>query len=129
MSQTQAMSPPPRIALSLQQTIPSAGIAVCLHSTVQLTCSADNELIWRDLGPPLAQPISYTNLTNQITLMTGVFRTVLTDISGDTLTSTATIDSASLNDDERRISCRETDAALVTTQKIITIQVVGMYML
>ena len=39
--------------------------------------------------------------------MAGVFNTVLTDISGNTLTSTATIDSVSLGDDGRSITCRE----------------------
>ena len=39
-------------------------------------------------------------------MLAGVFNTVLTDISGNTLTSTATIDSFNLTDDGRSITCR-----------------------
>ena len=40
------------------------------------------------------------------TSMAGIFRTVLTDVNdGDKLTSTATIDRVSLEDDGRNISC------------------------
>ena len=92
---------------ALQQTIPTGGLAVCPSNTVEFTCVAEIELQWQDLSA--SQPVLYSSTNSQInqTLMTGVFRTVLTDISGNTLTSTATIDSVSLNNDGRNISCRD----------------------
>ena len=91
--------------LSLQQTVPPGGVAVCPLSTVQYTCVAENVLVWREIDSTTAK--TYTTFGSMVneTGMTGVFNTVLTDISGNTLTSTATIDSVSLTDDGRNISC------------------------
>ena len=58
--------------------------------------------------------------------MAGVFRTVLTDISGNTLTSTAAIDSVSLNDDGRIIECRQTASSVITNLENTT-RVEGKY--
>ena len=93
---------------------------MCPLSTVQYTCVADNELQWR-----AAVVAGYTT-ANQIndTAMAGVFRTVLTDISGNTLTSTATIDSVSLGDDGRSITCREISNSVVS-ERVGTVQVEG----
>ena len=63
----------------------------------------NNELQWRTF---VVVGYSTANQIND-TAMAGVFNTVLTDISGNTLTSTATIDSVSLGDDGRSITCRE----------------------
>ena len=56
--------------------------------------------------------------------MAGVFNTILTDISGNTLTSTATVDSVSLGDDGRNVSCREVSNSVISEQ-IGIIQVKG----
>ena len=113
---------------ALQQTIPTVGVAVCPDSTVEFTCVAEIELQWQDLGIPPSQPAFYSSTINsQInqTLTTGVFRTVLTDISGSTYTSTATIDSVSLNDDGRNVSCR--DSTGLNSRQIGTIELEGKY--
>ena len=104
----------------LQQTVPPGDVAVCPLSTVQYTCVADNELQWIE-----AVVVGYT-LANKIndTAMAGLFWTVLTDISGNTLTSTATIDSASLGDGGINITCREIFNSVISEQ-IGTIQVEG----
>ena len=70
----------------------------------------------------MAQPAFYG--PNQ-TLMTGVFRTVLTDVSGNTLTSTATIDRVQLGDDGIRVSCQDDTGQL--NQQIASVHVEGMY--
>ena len=62
------------------------------------------------------------NAVNQAA-MTGSFNTILTDISGTTLTSTATIDSVNLTDDGRSITCRDISGA--ANQQVRTIQVTG----
>ena len=105
---------------ALQQTVPPGDVAVCPLSTVQYTCVADIELQWRT-----AVVAGYTT-ANEIndTAMAGMFNTVLTDISGNTLTSTATIDSASLGDDERSITCREI-SGIVVSEEVGIIQVEG----
>ena len=90
---------------------------MCPHSKVEFTCVSQQELTWLDLNASTAQPAFYG--TSQ-TLMTGVFRTVLTEISDNTLTSTATIDSVSLNDDGVRISCRDN-----TGQRIASVHMEG----
>ena len=56
--------------------------------------------------------------------MAGVFNTVLTDIDNITLTSTATIDSVSLGDDGRSITCREI-SGIVVSEEVGIIQVQG----
>ena len=56
--------------------------------------------------------------------MAGVFNTILTDISGTILTSTATIDSASLGDDGKNITCREISNSVISKQTR-TVQVEG----
>ena len=50
--------------------------------------------------------------------------TVLTDIDNITLTSTATIDSVSLGDDGRSITCREISNSVVS-EKTRAVQVEG----
>ena len=50
------------------------------------------------------------------TAMTGVFNTILTDFSGNTLTSTATIDSVSLGDGGRSITCRDMISGALSQQ-------------
>ena len=107
---------------ALQQTVPPGGVAVCPLSTVQYTCVADNELQWR------TDVVAGYTTANQINdeAMTGVFmiNTVLTDIDNITLTSTATIDSVSLGDDERSITCREISNSVVS-ERVGTVQVEG----
>ena len=105
---------------TLQQTVPPGGVAVCPLSTVQYTCVADNELQWRT---DVVAGYSTANQVND-TAMAGSFNTVLTDISGNTLTSTATIDSVSLGDDGRNISCREISNSVISEQTR-TVQVEG----
>ena len=51
--------------------------------------------------------------------MAGAFTTVLTDISGSILTSTATIDSVSLGDNGRNISCFDINGA---TYKLVQVE-------
>ena len=108
---------------SLQQTVPPGGVAVCPLSTVQYTCVADLDMRWEESGSAVTATYTTALLVND-TAMAGVFNTVLTDISGNTLTSTATIDSVSLGDDGRSITCRE-DAGSVT-QQVRTVQVASM---
>ena len=69
--------------------------------------------------------VGYTTF-NQIndTAMTGMFWTVLTDISGNILTSTVTIDSVSLGDDGRSITCRDVSNSVISEQTR-TVQVEG----
>ena len=95
---------------------------MCPLSTVQYTCTGDNELSWRALDTPDSVTYELTSAVHQ-TAMTGVFNTVLTDISGNTLTSTATIDSVSLGDDGRSITCRDISGA--PSQQVKMIQVTG----
>ena len=111
---------------SLYQTVPPGGVAVCPNSTVEFTCCGETELQWRDVDKT-AKGIAYDNITSIVnqTDTIGVFRTVLTDISGNTLTSTATIDSVSLSDDGRNISCR--DSTGKSNEQIASVQVDGMY--
>ena len=100
---------------------------MCPRSAVVFTCTADNELRWRDLNQRFSISVArYTTGFNQ-TQTTGVFRTELTDISGNTLTSTATIDSVSLNADMRRIACTEVTPSLVTTQRDRVVQIQSNY--
>ena len=93
--------------MSLQQTVPPGDVAVCPLSTVQYTCVADTNLIWRELGSSMTGTYTTASRVND-TAMAGLFKTILTDISGNTLTSTATIDSVRLGDDGRNISCFST---------------------
>ena len=106
---------------ALQQTVPPGGVAVCPLSTVQYTCVTQNELLWTTPAP------AGYNTANQINSIriAGVFTTVLTDISGTTLTSTATIDSVNLTDDGRNITCRELSTSGVLTEITRTILVHG----
>ena len=99
--------------VSLQQTIPPEGVAVCPLSTVQYTCEGQSRMSWRESGSSVTATYSAVPPTNQIndTGRAGVFHTVLTDISGTTLTSTATIDSVNLTDDGRNISCLDINGA------------------
>ena len=98
---------------------------MCPNNTVEFTCVAEIELQWQDLST--SQPVLYSITNSQINLtqMTGMFRTVLTDISGNTLTSTATIDSVSLSNDEINISCR--DSTGLSSRQIATIKLEGQY--
>ena len=107
---------------ALQQTVPPGGVAVCPLSTVQYTCTGDNELSWRELHTSGSVTYQLSSAVNQ-TAMTGVFNTVLTSKNGNTLTSTATIDSVSLGDDGRSITCRDISGAL--SQQVQMIQVTG----
>ena len=107
---------------ALQQTVPPGGVAVCPLSTVEYTCVAQTQLSW--ITPA---PATY-NTANQINAMiiAGVFTTVLTDISGNILTSTATIGSVNLTDDGRSITCHEVSNG-VLTEITRTIQVEGIH--
>ena len=102
---------------------------MCPLSTVQYTCVADLDMTWRESGSDVTatyttlQPASVVNDT----VTTGVFNTVLTGKSGTTLTSTATIDSVSLGDDGRSITCREDTGSV--NQQVRTVQVAGMRLL
>ena len=99
---------------------------MCPLSIVQYTCVADSELQWIESDSP--DTATYTTLLAvNDTAVAGVFNTVLTDISGNTLTSTATIDSVSLGDDGRSITCREISNSQISEQTCI-IQVEGNYL-
>ena len=93
---------------------------MCPLSTVQYTCVVDSELQWIE-----AVVVGYTTVSQiNDTAMAGSFNTVLTDISGNTLTSTATIDSVSLGDGGRSITCREISNSVISEQTR-TVQVEG----
>ena len=98
---------------------------MCLNSTVEFTCIGETELQFRDVDETVG--VTYDTVSSVVnqTSTTGVFRTVLTDISGSTLTSTATIDSVSLSDDRRNITCR--DSSGVTNQRHILVRLKGTY--
>ena len=106
--------------MSLQQTVPPGGVAVCPLSTVQYTCVAQTRMSWRESGSSATAtysavpPISQVNDTSKA----GVFHTVLTDISSSMLTSTATIDSVNLTDDGRNISCLDINSAASDLVKV-----------
>ena len=106
---------------SLHQTLPPERVGVCPNSTVEFTCVGEMELQWRDVDKP--GTVTYNNVSsvNQ-TGTTGVFRTVLTDISGNTLTSTATIDSVSLNDDGEIVTCRDSSGAMNQSQVLVQLE-------
>ena len=93
-----------------------------LLALLQYTCVADNELQWIEdvvVGYTLANKI------NDTAAMAGLFWTVLTDISGNTLISTATIDSVSLQGDGGiNITCREIFNSVISEQTR-TVQVEG----
>ena len=99
------------VVSSLQQTVPPGGVAVCPLGTVQYTCVADTRMLWRELGSSATSIYSALPPANQVddTGMAGVFNTVLTNINGTLLTSTATIDSVNLTDDGRNITCVGSD--------------------
>ena len=85
---------------------------MCLLSTVQYTCVAQTRMSWRESGSSVTttyalHPASRINDTGKA----GAFTTVLTDISGSILTSTATIDSVNLTDNGRNISCFDINGA------------------
>ena len=112
---------------ALQQTVPPGGVAVCPLSTVQYTCVADNSLVWREFGSPSGVTYSTVSGVNVSGINTGVFTTVLTDISGgNTLTSTATIDSVNLTDDGRNVSCHDISGTF--NQQARTVRVASMIM-
>ena len=110
-------------APDLQQTLPPAEAAVCPHSTVEFTCVAETELQWRDIDTPMTVAFDTSTSSVNQTDTTGVFRAVLTNISGSTLTSTATIDSVQLKDNGRRITCRDITGPV--NQHVGTVQVKG----
>ena len=96
------------IALTLYQTVPPGGVSVCPNSTVQFTCVNEIDMRWQEFGSHAVmlysisiKPTSEVNETGTA----GEFATNLTDISGKTLTSTATIDNVSLGDNGRKILC------------------------
>ena len=96
---------------------------MCPHSTVEFTCVGETELQWRDMDTPMTVTFdTSTSSVNQADT-TGVFRTVLTDISGNTLTSTATIDCVQLEHNGKRIACR--DITGLANQHVGTVQVKG----
>ena len=99
---------------------------MCPDSTIVFTCTADNELSWRDLNSrsTISSTANYTTGSNRQTQTAGAFRTELTDISGNTITSTATIGSVNLNDDNmRRIACTEvTPSVTAQRDRVIRIQ-------
>ena len=72
----------PSVVPSLYQTVPSGGEAVCPNSTVEFTCVGEAELQWRDVDQSGA--VTYDTVTSVVnqTDTTGVFITVLIDISG-----------------------------------------------
>ena len=110
---------------ALQQTVPPGGVAVCPLSTVQYTCVAVLDMRWEESGSAVTATYTTVQPASEVndTAMAGVFRTVLTDISGNTLTSTATIDSVSLGDDGRIITCRDVTGSV--NQQVHTVQVAG----
>ena len=81
---------------------------MCPLSTVQYTCVADTTLTWREPGSDETATYTIQPPASRVndTAMAGSFQTILTNINGDTLTSTATIDRVSLTDDGTNISCR-----------------------
>ena len=109
------------IAPALQQTVPPGDVAVCPLSTVQYTCVDDTILTWIESGSSVTATYSILPPASKVndTAMAGSFRTVLTDISGNTLISTATIDSVNLGDDGTNISCHSITSA---ANKMIRVQ-------
>ena len=87
---------------------------MCPGSTINYTCVTDTHMEWRELGSPDTAIYEFNLSHIDDTEMAGVFTTVLTDISGFTLSSTATIDSVSLGDAGRNISCTGTDNETVS---------------
>ena len=79
------------IALSLNQTVPPEGVSVCPNSTVRFTCVDETVIRWAEYGSSVVTVYTLASKVNDIG-MAGEFATKLTDISGKTLTSTATID-------------------------------------
>ena len=104
-------------ATSLQQTVPPEGVPVCPLSTVQFTCKAQGPINWTldfDLFATVLSVRQWPHSIFTIYASSPVNRAndngnrmveVFTTISGDTLTSTATIDRVSLEDNGKRISC------------------------
>ena len=109
-------------ALTLLQTVPPEGVFVCPLSTVQFTCVDKTLTKWTEFGSSATTLFSTLIPASKVgdTSMAGVFTTELTDISGDTLTSTATIDSVSLGDNGRSISCQS-----FTNVKSLVVQLEG----
>ena len=95
---------------------------MCPLSTVQYTCVAQNQLSWVTPAPATYNTASQINAM----IIAGVFTTVLTNKNGNTLTSTATIDSVNLTDDGRSITCREISNGTIT-ELTRTIQVEGIH--
>ena len=95
---------------------------MCPLSTVQYTCEAQNDLQWKECTSNDAATYMISDGVNA-TDMAGVFNTVLTNISGNTLTSTATIASVDLTDDGRNITCRDDTGS--ANQQVSTVQLTG----
>ena len=107
-------------AAQLQQTVPPGGVAVCPNSTIQYTCVTDTHMEWWEPGSPDTAIYEFNLSHIDDTEMAGAFTTVLTDISGDTFTSTATIYNVSLGDARRNISC--TGADNETVSELVQVQ-------
>ena len=82
---------------------------------LRLACPGENRVHLLLLHTHCMHPASRINDTG----MAGAFTTVLTDISGSILTSTATIDSVSLGDNGRNISCFDINGA---TYKLVQVE-------
>ena len=93
---------------------------MCPGSPINYTCVTDTHMKWRELGSSDTATYVFNLSHIDDTEMAGVFTTVLTDISGITLTSTATIDSVSLEDARKNISC--TGADNETVSELVQVQ-------
>ena len=91
--------------VNLQQTVPPEGVAVCPLDAVQYTCVNDITLTWRESGSLMVGGYTIHGSRVNDTNRAGNFTTRLTDITGNTLTSIATLDNVSVEDDGRSITC------------------------
>ena len=73
-------------------------------------------MLWRENGSLVTAGYSTFGSKVNDTSMAGMFRTRLTDITGNTLTSTATLDSVNLEDDGKIISCAGINTEEVSKQ-------------
>ena len=106
----------------LQQTVPLGGGTVCPLSTIKFTCMTDSKLQWRELGTSMNVTYTTSSTVNDAT-MAGIFRTVLTGINGNTLTSTATTDNVTFDYNGKNVSCSDDTGS--SDEQVLSIGVEG----
>lgn len=90
--------------MSLSQTTPSKNISMCPHSTVEFICTAEYQLGWVFETMAVALYIP-TKTENQISSSSRI-KTKLLNVTGNRLSSSATIETVQTEHDKEIIECQ-----------------------